>query len=229
MIKAIAIDDELPALKVIENFCGRTGLVRLEKTFVSPTEALAWLGEHPVDLLFLDVNMPSLTGIELYKSLRKPTLAIFTTAYSEYALEGFNVRAVDYLLKPISFERFQQAVEAAIEQFNYRQGKEDPPAEYLFLRADYSLVKIRIADILYIEALDDYLKVHLESQKPLIARLTLKAILSMLPSPQFIRVHRSYIVPIARIGNIRNKIIYLAGEEIPLGSSYEKAVLSRIK
>jgi DNA-binding LytR/AlgR family response regulator len=235
MIKAIAIDDELPALKVLENFCGKTDLLRLEKTFTSPTEALTYIGRHSVDLLFLDINMPSLTGIDLYKSLGRSSsgprhpLVIFTTAYSEYALEGFNVRAIDYLLKPFAFERFLQAVQTASEQISYRRQKEDPASGYLFLRADYSLIKVRISDILFIEALDDYLRIHRENNKPIVARMTLKAILSLLPSPQFIRVHRSYIVPFARIANIRNKTIYLAGEEIPLGSSYERTVLHHFK
>jgi DNA-binding LytR/AlgR family response regulator len=231
MIKAIALDDELPALKVIENFCGKTDLIRLDKTFIRPGEALQYIQQFPVDLLFLDINMPALTGIEFYKSVKtgpnEPTsptgpMVIFTTAYSEYAVEGFSLNAVDYLLKPFTFERFLQAVNKAAEYFQYLQQKATLPPEYLFLRADYSLVKIEIAAIRFIEGMDDYLKIHLQDNTPVLVRMTMKAILAQLPVRQFIRVHRSYIVALSRIINIRNKVIYLEEKEIPIGVSYEK-------
>lgn len=226
MIRAIAIDDELPALKVIENFSGKMDFIRLEKTFVRPGEALQYLEKNPVDLLFLDINMPSLSGIELYKSLQSDTLAIFTTAHSEYAVEGFNLRAVDYLLKPFTYERFFKAVSRVKEIIDRRA----PAASqaFLFLRIDYSLVKLAIADIHFIEGMDDYLRIHLHGSRPsLLVRMTMKAMLSQLPSDQFIRVHRSYIISINSILNIRNKIIYLEGQEIPLGASYESAFFAR--
>lgn len=219
MIKAIALDDEQPALKVMENFCGKTDLIRLEKTFIRPNEALAYVRQFPVDLLFLDINMPSQTGIEFYKSVKADPMAIFTTAYSEYAVEGFNLNAIDYLLKPFTFERFLQAVDKAAEYFRHRQDKD---TEYLFIRIDYSLVKIEIGAIRFIEGMDDYLKIHLQDKAPVMVRMTMKAILSQLPARQFIRVHRSYIVAVSRILNIRNKIIYLDEKEIPIGVSYEK-------
>jgi len=222
MIIAIALDDELPALKVIENFCGKTSLIRLDKTFIRPGEALQYIQQHPIDLLFLDINMPSLTGIEFYKSLQTDVMVIFTTAYSEYAVEGFSLNAVDYLLKPFTFDRFQQAVNKATEYFEYRQQKDTIPSGYLFLRADYSLVKIEIAGIRFIEGMDDYLKIHLQDKSPVLVRMTMKAILAQLPVRQFIRVHRSYIIALNRIINIRNKTIYLEEKEIPVGVSYEK-------
>jgi len=224
MIEAIAIDDELPALKVIENFCSRVDFIDLQKTFNKPNEALKYLRKFPVDLLFLDINMPSLTGIELYKTVKQNTMAIFTTAYSEYAVEGFNLNAVDYLLKPFTFERFIQAANKANEYYGYvhHHGKEE---KFLFIRADYSLVKINIPDILFIEGLDDYLKFHLLNQKPVIARITMKSVLHKLPKTGFIRVHRSYIVSLKHIETLRNKVITIAGKEIPIGSSYEEALL----
>ncbi|HVU58749.1 MAG TPA: LytTR family DNA-binding domain-containing protein [Puia sp.] len=243
MIKAIAIDDELPALKVIESFSSRLDFLQLEKTFVKPGQAIKYLKDHPVDLLFLDIDMPSLSGIDFYRDLHSsdehpPTgqdsqsgatgtglLVIFTTAHSEYAVEGFNLNAVDYLLKPFTETRFQQAVAKAKEIVSRRQ----PPTEeeFLFLRIDYSLVKIAIADILLVEGMDDYLRIHLKDKQPLLVRMTMKAILSQLPAARFIRVHRSYIVPLAGIVNIRNKIIYLEGKEIPIGVSYEKEFFAR--
>ena len=227
MIKAIAIDDELPALKVMENFCGKISLLRLDKTFIRPAEALQYIQQHAVDLLFLDINMPSLTGIELYRSLRTDSMVIFTTAYSEYAVEGFNLNAVDYLLKPFTFDRFRQAVDKAAEYFEHRRQKGAPSPEYLFLRADYSLVKIEIAGIHFIEGMDDYLKIHLQDKPPVLIRMTMKAILAQLPDRQFIRVHRSYIIALSRITNIRNKTIYLEEKEIPIGVSYEKGFFSQ--
>ncbi|HXL55381.1 MAG TPA: LytTR family DNA-binding domain-containing protein [Chitinophagaceae bacterium] len=225
MIKAVAIDDELPALKVIENFCSKTDFISLEKTFNMPNEALKYINKFPVDLLFLDINMPALKGTQLYKSVKQKTMAIFTTAYSEYAVEGFNLNAIDYLLKPFTFERFVQAVTKANEYYNYINKQVKTEEQFLFIRADYSLVKINIADILFIEGLDDYLKIHLANQKPVIARMTMKTVQDKLPSNNFIRVHRSYIVSFHHVENVRNKIISIAGEEIPVGSSYEETFL----
>ena len=239
MIKAIAIDDEAPALKIISNFCDRTEGVRLEQTFLAPAEALRFLQSTSVDLIFLDIQMPSLSGIELYRSIGTGTLAIFTTAYSEYAIEGFNLNAVDYLLKPFTLQRFQQAVAKASEYLSFRASISNPnPAspfnqtapprtETLIIRADYSLIRIPVADILFIEAADDYLKIHRENKSPFLARMTMKSILEMLPSDQFIRTHRSYIVSIPHIDNVRNKTISLAGQEIPISNNYETAFFEK--
>lgn len=225
MIKAIAIDDEPPALKLIENFCGRTEELLLEKTFTMPAEGLKHLRKFPVDLLFLDIQMPSVNGIDFYKAVKQDTMVIFTTAYSEYAVEGFNLSAVDYLLKPFTFTRFQQAVTKAAEYHNYKTQSSAETPKYLFIRADYSLLKIAITDIIYIEGLDDYLKIHLANSNPVVARMTMKAILEKLPANDFIRVHRSYIIPFNRIESYRNKLITIAGSFIPTGSSYEENFL----
>ena len=229
MIKAIAIDDEPPALKVIENFCEKIDFVNLEKTFNKPNEALKHLNKFPVDLLFLDINMPSVNGIDFYRALEQNTLVIFTTAYSEYAVEGFNLNAVDYLLKPFTFERFLQATNKANDFLNYQMQNENTASPYLFIRADYSLVKITISNILYIEGLDDYLKIHLENQRPVVTRMTMKALLEKLSSKDFIRVHRSFIVPFSKIGSLRNKVVSVEGKEIPIGTSYEENFLKYFK
>jgi len=222
MIHAIAVDDELPALSLLENFCKRVDFIELQKVFNKPNEALRYLQQFPVDLIFLDINMPALTGIDLYKSIWQNTMVIFTTAYSEYAVEGFNLNAVDYLLKPFTFERFMQAVNKAKTAAKIA---DDQKEKYLFIRADYSLIKIVTEDILFIEGLDDYLKIHIQNDKPVIARMTLKNILEKLPSADFVRVHRSYVVPFSRIKSVRNKIIYIENEEIPVGNSYEENFL----
>ena len=222
MIKAIAIDDELPALKVIENFANKTGFISLEKMFNKPLEALRYVNKFPVDLLFLDINMPSIKGTDLMRALKQKTMVIFTTAYSEYAVEGFELNAIDYLLKPFTYERFLQAVAKANDYYNFTNKQTGQKEQYLFIRADYSLVKINMADILFIEGLDDYLKIHIQNQKPVIARMTMKAMTEKLPADNFIRVHRSYIVSFRHIENVRNKFITIAGEEIPIGNSYEE-------
>lgn len=228
MIKAIAIDDEPLALRITDNFCSRIPFIELEKTFSRPSEALKHLQKFPADLLFLDIQMPSLSGIEFYKSVRQDTMVIFTTAHSEYAVESYNLNAIDYLLKPFTFERFEQAVNKANEYYQYISKQQSAP-QHLFIRADYSLIKITIADILYIEGLDDYLKIHLMNQKAVVARMTMKTMLEKLPAADFIRVHRSFIIPLNRIEQIRNKVITVASQEIPIGGSYEENVLKLFK
>lgn len=228
MINAIAIDDEPLALKVIENFCEKVDFITLQKSFNKPGEALKYLNKFPVDLLFLDINMPSVNGIEFYKQMKQNIMVIFTTAYTEYAVEGFNLNAVDYILKPFTLERFLLAVNKANDFYNYQTQKENT-SQYLFIRADYSLLKINMAHIMYIEGLDDYLKIHLENQKTVVTRLTMKALLEKLPAKQFIRVHRSFIIPLERIESVRNKNILISGKEIPIGNSYEEFFLKQFK
>lgn len=227
MIKAIAIDDEPLALKVIENFCEKVDFISLEKTFNKPNEALKYTDNFPVDLLFLDINMPSINGIEFYKQLKQNTMVIFTTAYSEYAVEGFNLNAIDYILKPFTFDRFLTAVNKAQEFYNY-QSQNQNTSQFLFVRADYSLIKINIANIMYIEGLDDYLKIHIQNQKTVVTRVTMKSILEKLPK-DFVRVHRSFIVPLSRVESVRNKTITIAGTDIPIGASYEENFLTHFK
>jgi len=224
MINAIAIDDEPPALNILQKFCERVDFIQLQKTFTGPNDALKYLRKFPVSLLFLDIQMPSLTGLELYKAIQQDTMVIFTTAYSEYAVEGFNLNAVDYLLKPFTFERFLQAVNKARDFYSYnRPVTQELP--YILIRADYSLVKINLDDIVCIEGLDDYLKIYIRNQKTIVARMTMKAMAEKLPEKDFVRVHRSFIVPLKRIASVRNKVIYIEEKEIPIGSSYEEAFI----
>jgi DNA-binding LytR/AlgR family response regulator len=222
MIVAIAIDDEPPALQVVENFCKKVDFIDLVKTFTKPHEAVKYLSKFPADLLFLDIRMPSVSGIEISRLVPKDIMIIFTTAYSEYAVEGFNLNAVDYLLKPFTFERFLQAVNKAHDFYNFYHQQESALQQYLFVRADYSLVKIMLEDILFVEGLDDYLKIYIADRKPIVARMTMKGMLEKLPARDFIRVHRSFIVPLKRIDRLRNKNLLVAGREIPVGSSYEE-------
>ena len=221
MIKAIALDDEPLALEILQSLCDTIDYIELEKVFTKSDEAFKYLKKYPVDLLFLDINMPSISGLDFYKKLPNKTMVIFTTAYSEFAVEGFTLSATDYLLKPISLSRFQQAAEKAFSQ--WRQQNQNIEQQYLFIRADYSLIKILFSDILYIEGLDDYVKIHIQNQKTVVARMTLKAMLQKLPETEFIRVHRSFIIPISKVEKIRNKVIFIDTAEIPISTSYEEA------
>lgn len=225
MIKAIAVDDEPPALEILETYCRSTDQVQLDKIFTSTAKALEYLEKFPVELIFLDINMPSINGIDLYKKISYQPMVIFTTSYTEYAVESYTLNAVDYLLKPFSLARFQQAIDKAV--IAHRHQQQYGQQQYLVLRADYSLIRIALPDILFIEGLDNYLKVHLPGQPPLVIRMTMKALQEKLPENEFIRVHRSYMVPLSKVETVRNKIITIAGEEIPLGISHEKNFLSR--
>lgn len=222
MINAIAIDDEPLAINVIETFCAGVDFINLEKTFTKPTEALKHLRKFPVDLLFLDIKMPAMSGINLLKSLQQNIMVIFTTAYSDYAVQSYELNAIDYLLKPINHKRFLQAVNKAQEYFNYMHRTNIESQKDIFIRADFSLIKVPLADILYIEGLGDYLKVNIKDRKTVVARMTMKEIAENLPTSDFIRVHRSFILPINRIQSVRNKIIYIAEKEIPIGNTYMK-------
>ncbi len=207
MMKAIAIDDEPLALKVIELFCSQSGAVDLEKTFTNTAEALRYLKKFPADLLFLDIQMPGKNGIDFCRQLDSDIMVIFTTAYSEYAVEGFNVNAVDYLLKPFSFERFLTAIQKAAKEMKTRQATGEQ--SHMLIRADYKLHRIDFDDIIFIEGLDDYVRIHIKGKKPITTRLSMKIILDKIPQTEFLRVHRSYIVPLRKIKTIYNKTIQL--------------------
>lgn len=222
MIKAAAIDDEPLALGVLSAFCDRCEHIQLIKTFTRPSEGLKYLNNYPVDLVFLDIQMPSMMGTELVKQLKQEVMVVFTTAYENFAIEGFNLNAIDYLLKPFSYERFRQAVEKAGKYKNLGSSRQQVP--YITVRADYSLKRIELDRIRYIEGLDDYLKIHIDGAKAVVARLTMKTILDQLPPKDFVRIHRSYIVPKARVVAIKNKSVYVGELQLPVGSKFEEAL-----
>ncbi len=222
MINCIAIDDEPLALTILEEFCSKIPFLQLQKTFTDTSEAAKYLRKFPVDLLFLDIQMPDMLGTEFYRTYASDKMVIFTTAYSQYAVEGFDLNAVDYLLKPIELNRFLQAVNKCHDYHNYLHQSENKGHQFLYVRSEYSLVKIAFSDILYIETLDDYLKIHLLDKKPLLTKMNLKNIMSKLNPLEFVRPHRSYIVPVARIESVRGKTISLGGIEIPIGIKYEE-------
>jgi DNA-binding LytR/AlgR family response regulator len=221
MISCIAIDDEPLALLILEEFCNKTPFLKLHKTFTDTDEAARYLRKFPVDLLFLDIQMPDINGMDFYKKYGDEKMVIFTTAYNQYAVEGFNLSAVDYLLKPIEYNRFQVAAEKAQDYFNYLNSSVKKP-QHLFVRSEYSLVKIPLADIEYIETLDDYLKIHVTDKKPVLTKMNLKTVMNKLNPNEFIRVHRSYIIPVSKISAVRGKTIQLKNIEIPIGVKFEE-------
>jgi len=227
MIKAIALDDEYPALKVLQSFCDRTDGIELKASFIHPAEAEEYLKSGDVDLIFLDVNMPEQSGIDFYRALENKPAVVFTTAYSEFAVEGFNLKAVDYLLKPFKYERFLQAVENVKETLDAREAVSTP--RHFFVRADYSQHKVSLDHLEYIEALNDYLRIVQSFAKPIVARMTMKEMEKKLPSQEFMRVHRSYIVALGKITQVRNKVIYIGDKEISLSRGYYKEFASRIE
>ncbi|GAE82250.1 LytR/AlgR family response regulator transcription factor [Bacteroides reticulotermitis] len=227
MIHAIAIDDEPLALVVIKSLCERSNGVNLQKTFTQPSEALRYLHKYPVDLIFCDIQMPAMSGINLVKALPQKTMVIFTTAYSEYAVVSYELNAIDYLLKPINLKRFTQAISKAQDYFDYINKRGENTDENIFVRADFSLVKIPLADILYIEGLADYLKIHIKDRKTIVARMSMKDMMEKLNSKDFIRVHRSFIVPFSKIESVRGTTLVLGDKEFPIGRTYADDFLNR--
>lgn len=218
MIKAMALDDEILALKIIENFAAKIENLSLEKIFNTQSEAQKYLNKFPVDLIFLDIEMPVKNGLDFFKNISQNTKVIFTTAYSEYAVDAFEVNAVDYLVKPFSFERFRQAVEKV------KKSEEKSDVRFFSIRADYKLYKINFDNILMVEGLDDYVQIHLRNSTKITARSSLKSIADKLPEKEFVRVHRSFIVPVKDIKTIVNKNIHIGEFIIPIGETYKEQV-----
>jgi DNA-binding LytR/AlgR family response regulator len=225
MIRAIAIDDEPPALSVIESLCRKNAEVQLEKSFTEPAKALQYLKKFPVDLIFCDVQMPSMTGIELVQNLSDNTLVIFTTAHAQYAALSYELEAMDYLLKPINQKRFDHAISRVQEYMNYIDSKGQKDSSFLFVRSDFKLVKIPTGEISYIEGLADYLKIHVENRRVVTVRMTMKSILELLPANKFTRIHRSYIFPVSKIESVRGTTVYTPFGQFPIGRTYAEDFL----
>ncbi|HVM88424.1 MAG TPA: LytTR family DNA-binding domain-containing protein [Puia sp.] len=222
MLTCIAIDDEPLALEILKKHIAKIYFLDLKGAFTDPFEARKILEETNIDIVFLDIQMPDISGIEFSKLInKKNTAVIFTTAFSEYAVEGFNVDAIDYLLKPIEYDRFLKSVYKAKEYIEFINNQELQDG-YIFVKSDYQMTKINLKEILYIEGLDDYIKIYMP-QKSILTLMTLKTIAQKLPSKEFIRIHRSYIVPINKIENISKSKIKIGDKEIPIGISYSES------
>ncbi|HVX50209.1 MAG TPA: LytTR family DNA-binding domain-containing protein [Chitinophagaceae bacterium] len=221
LLKCIAIDDEPPALELMTAYIARMPQLQLLQTFDDAITGAEFLRRHPADLLFVDINMPDITGIELVKSLQEKPMIIFTTAYKKFAYEGFELDAVDYLLKPIDFPRFSKAVTKAIEYNAYKKTAAPAEADHLFVRSEYRVIKINLAEIDFIESLEDYVKIHISSGRPILSLMPLKKVLEKLPEDRFKRIHRSYIVSVSKVRSVLHRKVQLSnGKELPISETY---------
>ncbi len=220
MITAIAIDDEPLAIQAIKEYCSKIDAVDLKGTFTRAGKALEYIGENNVDLLFLDIEMPLISGIDFYKKVPDVTAVIFTTAYPQYAVDSYNLNAIDYLLKPFDFARFARAIDKAKDHFQLRNFKKDVEIDYLSIKVDYGVKKITLTDIRYVEAQDNYLKIFLDNGKYYMIRMALKTLIKQLPESQFIRVHKSYIVSKQKVTAYKNRVIFLNDREVPTSGLY---------
>ena len=229
-ISCIVVDDEPLAARLIESYVQKTPFLELKGCFTRGTAAFDYLQSNPVDLLFCDIQMPVLSGMELSRMLPEKTRIIFTTAFSQYAVEGFKVRALDYLLKPISYEDFLAAALKAKEYFTpaeaapAAQAAETQPRS-IFVKTEYRLQQIELDRISYIEGFRDYVRIHLDGEaEPVLSLMRLKSLEESLPAPRFVRVHKSYIVQTSRIEAIERNHIIIGKERIPIGESYQDAL-----
>ena len=223
-LTAIAIDDEPQALEVIKLHAAKVPFLDLKASFTDAFDAIAWLQTNRVDLLFLDIKMPDISGVDVVKCLPKVPMVVFTTAYSDYAVEGFELDAVDYLLKPFSLARFLKACTKALDMHTLRSEKGQ---EFIFIKTGYEEEKVLLDDILYIEAEGNYLIFRLKNRK-LLSRQTMGDLLQTLPSDRFVRVHRSFCVALDKIEKMARQEITVAEQAIPIGASYED-VLATIR
>ncbi len=230
-LKCVIIDDEPLAVDLIRSYVEQTPFLELAGTFGNPLSAMNLLQEGDINLLYLDINMPQITGIDFARTLPATTKIIFTTAYEQYAVEGFRLNALDYLLKPISYTEFLQASNKALEWFKMTEnsGGNSGPASSIFVKSGYRMEKIELNDILYIENQKDYVKYHLESAKePVSSLMSMQSLEEKLPSGQFMRVHRSFIVNLNKIKTIERNCIVFGKEYIPVSDSYKEKFLEFI-
>ncbi|QTE34597.1 LytTR family DNA-binding domain-containing protein [Mucilaginibacter gossypii] len=235
-IRTLIVDDEPHAIEVLKNYLARFSEMEVTATCNDGIEAFRLLQQKPIDLMFLDIQMPGIKGTDLLKSFKNPPKVIFTTAYSEYALDGFELNAVDYLLKPISFERFLRAVDK-IYQLNEHKGKllishEEPVSDthtFIYLKVDRKTIKVNINDILWIESLRDYVKVVAVNNQVHITRQKISLLEEMLPESRFVRIHRSFIVALNKIDSFYAYSMDVAGHELPIGRNYKQDVQKKLK
>ena len=226
MIRCIAIDDEPLALKQMEGYIVKTPFLELQASFGNPLEALDFLSSHESDLIFIDINMPDITGMELVKTLHRAPMIIFTTAHSEYAVEGYKVDALDYLLKPIAYADFLKAAQKARERWKLPEDKEAEfvaREDFLFVKSDYKVHRVLLSEIKYIEGMREYVKIHLDGKKALMPLVSMKKLEEKLPNNRFMRVHRSFIVNLEKVNTIeRNRIVFDENIRIPVGEQYKQ-------
>ena len=226
MLTAIAIDDEPLALQLVERYILKTPFLQLEGLFDNPLDAMEFIKTNPVDLVFTDIHMPDLNGTDFVRALENAPMVIFTTAYEKYAVEGFKLNAVDYLMKPFSFDEFLVAAQKAERLCDLKHqaySSAEAGAKFLFLKSEYKVRRVNFSDILYIEGLKDYIKVYVQhEEKPLLSLSSLKVLEQKLPAATFMRVHRSFIVNLDKIETIERMRIVFGDAFIPVGDQYKE-------
>jgi len=228
-MNCIAIDDEPRALEVIERYCTKSGILNLQASFREPLKAIEFLNRENIELVFLDINMPGINGIELLSTLAVKPMVIFTTAYSDYAVESYQLNAIDYLLKPITFERFLTATNKALTLHlmkNNVQRKNDF-GDYAFVKSGAQTYQVKISEILYLEKDGNYISIVLKDKKILI-RQNMADIFEMIPVQNFVRVHKSFVVAIRHIAMVENHQLIINGDKIPIGSTYRDELKTRL-
>ena len=227
-IKCIIVDDEPLAIEIVESYVSRIDQLQLQGTFRNAVQAFAYLQEHSVDLIFLDIQMPKLSGIEFLKTLKNPPKVIFTTAYRDYAIDGFDLEVIDYLLKPIPFERFLKAVAKVMHQqpspVQPTKKVETSADDYVYFKVDKKMIKTKMAAVLFIESVKDYVKVRTD-EKEIITQQKISYLEESLPHQQFLRIHRSFIVNIDKIDAYSATDVEIGKHSIPIGRNYKNDVM----
>ncbi|HXB06254.1 MAG TPA: LytTR family DNA-binding domain-containing protein [Puia sp.] len=224
MLKAIAIDDEPIALDVVKALAAKVGFLELVGLYTDAYEAMKRLQEERIDLLFLDIKMPDISGIEFLRSIPHPPMVIFTTAYSEHAVQSFELDAIDYLLKPFSQSRFLKACNKAFELYELKRQHVAPAAAgQIFIKSGYGQVRVRLDDILYLQSTGNYMQFVLREDK-FLSRLTMTEAESLLPPPAFVRIHRSYLVASGKVERVERDSVWIAGRELPIGAGYAREI-----
>ena len=228
MITCLAIDDEPLALKQLDGYIKKTPFLELKASFHSASEAKVFLEGNTIDVIFTDINMPDCSGMQFVKDMKKPPLIVFSTAYEEYAAESFRVDAIDYLLKPYSYQDFLKAALKVKQYHEWESAKKDadegaPHEEYFFVRADNKSIKVLTQNILYVEAMSEYIRIHLKEGKPLITFMSIKLMMETLPSDRFMRIHRSHIISLDNIKSFQRSEVELNdGTILPVSATYKE-------
>lgn len=226
MLKAIAIDDEPIALGIVKTLAAKIGFLEIVGTYTDAFQAINRLQQERIDLLFLDIKMPDISGIELLRSIPHPPMVIFTTAYSEHAVQSFELDAIDYLLKPFSQARFLKACNKAYELYELKRrstGLQPQESGHIFIKVGYGQMRIKLDDILYVQSTGNYMQFVLPEEK-LLTRLTMQEAETLLPSPVFVRIHRSYLVASNKVEKIERDSLWIGNRELPVGAGYAQEI-----
>jgi DNA-binding LytR/AlgR family response regulator len=222
MLKAIAIDDEPIALEIIKTLAAKIGFLAIAGVYTDAFEAAKRLRQDPIDLVFLDIKMPDISGLEFIRSIPSAPMAIFTTAYSEHAVQSFELDAIDYLLKPFSQARFLKACNKAYELYELRRGT-SAGSGHVFIKVGYGQVRVRLSDILYVQSTGNYMQFVLQEEK-LLSRLTMSETEALLPAADFVRIHRSYVVASGKVNRVEHDSVWIGDRELPIGGGYAQEI-----